>query len=108
MTSVNLIEIPEVELAPGYMSRLVHSTFMTISNVQAKANSPLPEHSHPQEQVVNVIDGIIELTMAGTKYVLGPGSVLIIPPNVPHSAYTQTDCHIIDVFHPVRKSFPNK
>ena len=90
MTAVNLIEIPETELAPGYMSRLVHSQFMTISNVQAKASSPLPEHSHPQEQVVNVIDGIIELTMAGTKYVLGPGSVLVIPPNVPQDGMVAT------------------
>jgi quercetin dioxygenase-like cupin family protein len=58
----------------------------------------LTEHSHPHEQVANIIEGELKLTVNGDTEVLGPGSVAIIPPGAIHSGRAITHCRVIDVF----------
>ncbi len=65
----------------------------------------LPEHSHYNEQVVNVIEGELELTVEGKNYNLMPGNVMVLEPNVIHSGRAVKACKVVDVFHPVRKDF---
>ena len=43
----------------------------------------VPEHSHPHEQVVNMLDGTLALTVAGAEHVLHPGDVVAIPARRP-------------------------
>ncbi len=69
-----------------------------------KAGASAPEHSHTQEQIVNVIEGEIELTVEGEPHHLKPGDTLILPPNVLHTARAITDCHVLDVFYPIRRA----
>ncbi len=93
------------EIFPGFIGRLVHSEFMTFAHWQIKAGAPLPEHSHPHEQVVNMIDGEFELTISGQTRRLGPGAVAIIPPHAIHSGRAVTACRIIDAFYPLRDDY---
>jgi quercetin dioxygenase-like cupin family protein len=65
----------------------------------------MPEHSHPHDQVANVVEGKFELTLAGEPRVLEQGSAAIIPPNTPHSGKAITQCRLIDVFYPVREDY---
>ena len=62
-------------------------------------------HSHPHEQIVNVLEGTFELVMEGASHILGPGDVLVIRGDVPHSGRAHTGCKIIDVFSPVREDY---
>ena len=78
---------------------------MTFAHWAVKAGAILPEHSHPHEQVANVITGEFELTIDGETVRLGPGGVGIIPSNSVHSGRAITDCHIIDAFHPIREDY---
>ena len=98
-------EIEAKEIFPGYSGRFYHSENMTIVHWEIKADRPLPEHTHPHEQVVNVVAGQFELTVDQKPYVLNPGDVFIIPSNAQHSGKGLTDCRIIDVFHPVREDY---
>jgi mannose-6-phosphate isomerase-like protein (cupin superfamily) len=41
------------------------------------------EHFHPQEEVYEVIDGELELTIDGVKQVVRPGLVGIVPSKCP-------------------------
>jgi mannose-6-phosphate isomerase-like protein (cupin superfamily) len=65
----------------------------------------LPAHSHPHEQVVNVLDGEFELVVEGTPHVLRTGDVFAIPGNAPHSGQALTSCWILDVFCPIREDY---
>ncbi len=45
----------------------------------------ISEHSVPYDAVVFVLDGEAEIQVGGAKNSLGPGSLLIMPANVPHA-----------------------
>lgn len=98
-------EIPTQEIAPGFTARFIHTEQLTIGYVHIKAGSRLPEHSHAQEQVTHVLEGQLELTIAGVIGVVQPGTVAVIPPNVLHSGRALTDCVALDVFTPVRDDY---
>ncbi len=101
-------EVPQIELIPGYHARFVHSEHMTVANWQIEQGAGLPEHSHPHEQVLNLISGEFELSVEGEKYHLLPGDTFVLPGGVSHGGKALTPCQIIDVFHPVREDYRDK
>jgi quercetin dioxygenase-like cupin family protein len=105
MGFVNLENIAGREIVSGFTARFVHSEQMTFSYWQVKAGAVLPEHSHPHEQVANLITGSFEMTVAGETRILAPGMVAVIPPEARHSGRALTDCFIIDVFYPIREDY---
>ena len=105
MSFLNSIDIQEKELIPGYSAKFIHSENMTFAYWDIKANYSLPEHSHPHEQVANIISGKFELTINGETKIMEPGSVAIVPSNAKHSGKSLTDCKIIDVFYPIREDY---
>ena len=76
-----------------------------VLHVKIEEGALLPEHTHYNEQVVNVIEGELELTVDGIKHNLMPGNVMVLEPNIVHSGRAIAACKVIDVFHPVRKDF---
>lgn len=105
MKPIHLDKLNELQLAAGIAARVVTAESMSVAFVQIAAGSLLPEHHHPNEQVVCVIEGELELTVDGEPHILVPGRVMVLPPNLPHSGRAITDCRVIDVFHPVREDF---
>lgn len=105
MGLVKLDELPELEIAEGILMRAVTAQSMTVAHVKLSAGALLPEHAHVNEQIVNVIDGELELTVEGQPYRLVPGKVMVLAPHVVHSGRAVTDCRVVDAFHPVREDF---
>ena len=105
MKLINLADIEEKKMLPGLHVRFVHSENMTFAYWNIDAGAALPDHKHPHEQVVNIIEGELELTLAGKTELIRPGTVVVIPPGVPHAGKARTDCRVIDVFHPVREDY---
>ncbi len=105
MTFINLEKLIERELIPGFNGKFVHSENMTFAFWKIKTGSIAPEHKHPNEQVLIVIDGDFELTLEGETNVVKPGMCVNIKSNAIHSGKAITDCYLIDVFHPVREDF---
>ena len=101
------VNIPTKEIAPGYFSKLIHTSNNTINFIEVKAGSAVPLHSHVHEQCAFVIEGQFELTVNGQPQILDAGLFAVIPSNVPHSGYAVTDCKLIDVFSPVREDYRN-
>jgi quercetin dioxygenase-like cupin family protein len=89
-------------LAPGFEAKLIHTEKMTLSYVQCESGAELPEHNHPQEQVVNVLSGELELIVEGESHLLKRGTVFVLPSNMPHSGVARTECEVLDVFSPPR------
>lgn len=105
MPFADLKEIAQRQPFAGFNVRFVHSQFMTFAHWDIDPGALLPEHSHPHEQVANVIAGEFELTINGESRILGPGMVGLIPPHAVHSGKAITRCHIIDVFYPIREDY---
>ena len=100
-----LMKVTPREIFPGFQGRFIHSSNMTFAYWEAKKDSLVPVHSHVHEQVVNMLEGSMELIVSGEKHVLKPGSVLVIPSNAVHSGKTYADCKILDVFFPIREDY---
>jgi quercetin dioxygenase-like cupin family protein len=107
-TFVELSDSPRSEILPGFIARFVHSDAMTVSFVEIEKDAVLPEHHHLHEQISIVTDGELELTVDGETRILTPGTVAIIPSNVPHSARALTGCTVTDIFNPPRDDYRNK
>ncbi len=105
MPFVELSEIREREPVPGFRVRFIHSDSMTVAYWEIEPGASMPEHSHSHEQIVNLIEGELELMVGGEVRTLVPGLVAIVPPDVVHSGRAVTMCRLIDVFHPVREDY---
>lgn len=105
MPFIQLNQLETREPFPGFKVHFVHSACMTFAHWTIRPGARLPEHSHPHEQVVNMIDGEFELTIDGATQRLKPGDVAIIPSRALHSGQAITDCRIIDAFYPIREDY---
>ena len=105
MNYVKIDEGRKKEMVPGGRAQFVHSGNMTLAYWSLEENAEVPEHAHVHEQVVNVPAGTIELVVDGEPRRLRPGDVVVLPPNVVHSARAVTYCRILDVFYPEREDF---
>jgi quercetin dioxygenase-like cupin family protein len=105
MTFTTLADQPTKELIPGFHGRFIHGEQMTVAYWEIEAGAILPEHAHHHEQIANLLQGEFELTVAGETRHLKPGSVAVIPSNVPHSGRALTKCRIMDIFCPARLEY---
>ncbi len=105
MSFLNLKELEEREIVPGYRAVFVHSENMTLAYWDVDPGAELPEHSHPHEQIANVLEGRFELTVDGKPRILEPGMVAVIPGGVTHSGVALTPCRLLDAFHPIREDY---
>ena len=100
-----LDDLPAREVFPGFHGRFVHSDGMTFAWWTIDEGAEVPEHQHPHEQVVNVLEGELVLTVDGTEHVLRPGDVVAIPGGIRHSARALLPSRVLDVFSPVREDY---
>jgi len=105
MSFINVANIKEKEIVPGFLGKMVHSDHMTFVFWKIKAGAPLPEHSHPNEQITTVINGAFELTVEAETRIMKPGDVAIIPANVKHKGKSITNSDLIDTFYPAREDY---
>ena len=93
------------ERLPGWHGRYFHSASMTFAHYDFKRGSSIHEHFHPQEEVYEVIEGELEVTIDGQTQIAKPGVVAVVPPNARHSVKALTDGRAIIVDHPARPEF---
>lgn len=97
--------IPVKEIAPGFLSKLIHTENNTINFIEVKAGSSIPLHSHPHEQSSFVLKGSFEMTVDGEARILNEETFVLIPGGVVHGGHAITDCLLIDIFSPVREDY---
>lgn len=101
--------VPITELVKGSNSHLVQGSNVMLSFLTMKAGSVFELHSHPQEQVMVVLEGFCDEIIEDKIYRVGPGDVLRLPPNVRHGAFLrEVDCKVMDVFSPARPDYTAK
>ncbi|MFZ0742819.1 MAG: cupin domain-containing protein [Terracidiphilus sp.] len=105
MPFVDTSRLNVIERLPGWKGRYVHSPSMTFAHYEFAAGSKIHEHLHPEEEVYEVIEGELELTIDGETKIAKPCIVAIVPANIRHSVSALTDGRLIVVDHPARPDF---
>jgi quercetin dioxygenase-like cupin family protein len=105
MPFVNTTSLPVIERLPGWKGRYFHSPNMTFAHYDFTRGSFIHEHYHAEEEVYEVIEGELEVTIDGVAQVARAGLVAIVPSNAPHSVKALTDGRAIIVDHPARLDF---
>ena len=105
MPIVDTSTLKLIERLPGWKGRYFHSPSMTFAHYEFTAGATIHEHFHPEEEVYEVIEGELELTIDGKTEIAKPGIVAIVPANSRHSVRALTNGRLIVVDHPTRPEF---
>lgn len=103
--NLNLATIPSKEIMPGYHGKMIHATTMSLAFWEVEVGAIVPEHAHKNEQIMYVIEGEFEFTLAGQTKIYYPGDIAVIAPNTAHKGRALTACKLIDAFSPVREEY---
>lgn len=104
MTFIDTNKLATIERLPGWRGRYFDSPSMTFAHYEFDAGSSIHEHSHPQEEVYEVTEGELELTISGVTQRLSPGYVGIVPANTLHAVKAISSGKVIVVDYPLRDS----
>jgi quercetin dioxygenase-like cupin family protein len=103
--------MPKETVTPLLDRRLITGERMMLAHVYLKKGCVVPMHSHDNEQLTYVLDGVLRFWIgdeAGEPIDIGPGEVLVIPSHVPHKAMALEDTLDVDVFCPPRQDWLDK
>jgi quercetin dioxygenase-like cupin family protein len=95
--------LPVIERLPGWHGRYFNSQSMTFAHYEFEAGATIHEHAHPEEEVYEVLEGELEITVDGVVERAGPGLVSIVPPNARHFVRALTGGRLIVIDYPLRK-----
>jgi quercetin dioxygenase-like cupin family protein len=102
VTFLKVGDLPMRERLPGWRGRHFSSSTMTFGHWEFDAGASIHKHAHPQEEVWEVLEGELEITVGGESGVAGIGGAAIVPPNTPHSIRALRSGRAIVVDHPIR------
>jgi quercetin dioxygenase-like cupin family protein len=102
MPIVDTDTLKVIERLPGWRGRFVHSATMTFAHYDFDRGATIHEHAHPEEEVYEVIEGELEITIDGQAHAARPGLVAIVPANVRHAVRALSDGRVIVIDHPAR------
>ncbi len=105
MPFVDTGSLKVIERLPGWQGRYFHSANMTFAHYDFTRGASIHEHFHPQEEVYEVIEGQLEVTIDGAAQIARAGLVAIVPSNARHSVKALTDGRAIIVDYPLRREF---
>ena len=97
---------PWIDICPGIKRQTITSG-RTMYQMLAKleAGSRMPEHRHPQEQIVHILEGKIRLIVDGTPHELSAGDSFYLASNLPHGVETIDESRVLDTFSPPRDEY---
>ena len=102
---VNIGSITPAEFVPGLGFRPVLGQGAMANFVDFAPGVEAPRHVHSEEQIVVVLDGEFTFDLDGDVRVMRPGDVAVVPPWVPHGAWTtDSHCRELDIFCPPRRT----
>ena len=95
----------------GIDRRIITGDQMMLTHVYLKKGAVVPLHSHHNEQLTYVLEGVLRFWIGDEESEpidIGPGEVLHIPSHVPHKAEALEDTLDVDVFSPPRQDWLDK
>jgi quercetin dioxygenase-like cupin family protein len=104
----NWNEIEVEKVTPLLDRQLMVGTGMMIARLLLRKGAIVPLHSHHNEQITYVLEGLLRFQIDGKQIDVRGGEVLCIPPHMPHEAVAIEDTIDIDIFNPPRQDWIDK
>ncbi|MEJ2283606.1 MAG: cupin domain-containing protein [Desulfobacterales bacterium] len=104
-------EMPKEKLNDRIDRRMITGEKVMLTHVYLKKGAVVPMHAHANEQITYILEGKIRFWIESEDadpITLGPGEVLTLPSNLPHSAEALEDTLDVDIFAPPREDWLNK
>lgn len=98
-------DLPLEVVTPLFSRRVKHGEKTTMSQLIMKKGALVARHHHVNEQLTTIVSGSMLFRFDDREVVVGPGQLLLIPPDVPHSAEALEDAVGVDIFSPVREDW---
>lgn len=101
-------DLPRERLNSHIERRLVTGSNTMIAHVYLKKGGVVPLHSHHNEQLSYVLEGVLRFQLGDNgdrEVIVRAGEVLTIPPHLPHSAEALEDTLDVDIFNPPRQDW---
>jgi pterin-4a-carbinolamine dehydratase len=101
-------DLPAEAVNPSMLRRMITGERTLVANMNFKDGYVVPQHHHLHEQVTLVKTGRLRFLLGADKSQVvdvGPGEVLVIPPNLPHEVLMIGDVEEMDVFTPLREDW---
>jgi len=105
MPFVDISSLRVTERLPGWHGCYFHTLNMIFAHYHFLRGASIHEHFHPEEEVYEVLEGELELTIDGVSEIVRPGMVGVVPSGARHSVKALTDGRAIIIDHPVRPEF---
>ncbi len=98
-------EVKEEKMNDKITRKLAVGQNEMIGRLRLAKGAIVPPHKHLAEQITMVMSGAIKFSIGGKGITVRAGEVLVIPPNVVHSAVALEDSDDIDSFSPLREDW---
>ncbi len=109
MGVIRAYDVTPETIAPKRERYLTHTDNLMVVVIDfndGPTDQPDPPHSHPHEQISYVAAGEVIFFLDGEPNRLGPGDLVTVPPDVPHTVQLLTShVRLVDTFHPLRQDF---
>jgi quercetin dioxygenase-like cupin family protein len=93
------------EKLPGWRGRIFRSASMTFANWDFDKGAAIHAHAHEQEEVWQVLEGRLQVTIDGDVQVAGPGMAAIVPAGATHSVIALSNGRAMVADYPLRSDF---
>ena len=98
-------DIKAEQLNPLVSRKIIAGQKLMLAEFSTRKGAVVPPHKHVHEQVSFVLKGRVKFTVGGEERLTKRGDIVVIPPNVEHSAVTVEDSIGLDVFTPLREDY---
>ena len=107
MPTVNWNDIEWTTITEGLCRKVFTGEGATLAMHKLEPGLPPDPHSHPHEQIVYIVEGVLDFHLGEDVHRLTPGSLIVVPPDVEHWVEIVGEEPVIniDIFTPMREEY---
>jgi quercetin dioxygenase-like cupin family protein len=105
MTVHDLFGMEPREVMEGIKARAVGAATVRIARIEVETGHSTPDHNHPDEEIILLLEGRIKGVSGDKEFFLEPGEVIVIPAYVHHHYEAIESSVTVEVFGPGRRDF---
>jgi quercetin dioxygenase-like cupin family protein len=96
---------PVEQISPLVQRQYLSGVDSTFVKWTVKAGGVFPLHHHLNEQITWIVKGRCDVFSQGKHFEMTAGTILVIPPNIPHEFICPEDTIDVDFFSPARQDW---